>query len=82
MAKTELPEHTLRIIRQRIGLEEYDKSRDDYIQNRPKFDNVRSLVGWELGTEAWADQFLYWMRDAGMDMSSLKKDLGSIMEHL
>ena len=58
-------------LRQRLGLEEDDISKDDDIKSMDSMDRVRMLCGWELGDTSWCDVFLGWMRSQGLNVDAL-----------
>lgn len=53
-------------LRQRLGLEPDDASRDDYIAKLSPMERLKMLCGWHIGDPNWATTFLDWARDAGM----------------
>lgn len=53
-------------LRQRLGLEEDDPSRDDYILSLTPMRRVRMLSGWTLGDETWAETFQDWCNSQGI----------------
>jgi hypothetical protein len=55
-------------MRQRLGLEPNDESRDDYIKSKTPMQRLRMLCGWHLGDENWASNFVEWAKDAGFDV--------------
>ncbi len=59
------PEHILRVIRQRRGLDDNDTSQDSKIDALTPRKKLRALAGWELGDEGWADVFIEWANDCG-----------------
>ena len=56
----------IKMLRQRLGLEEDDQSRDESIQAMSPRERVRMLSGWELGDPTWADVFESWFREQGL----------------
>jgi hypothetical protein len=56
-------------MRQRLGLEPEDTSRDDYIDKMTPHERLRLICGWELGYGEWADSFIGWAKDAGFKIS-------------
>ena len=54
-------------IRQRFGAkDENDTSYDAYILKLSAFERLRSLCGWHLGSENWADQFKEYCESQGI----------------
>jgi len=53
-------------IRQRLGLEENDNSRDESIEQMEPIERVRLLAGWFLGDGNWADTFVEWLESQGL----------------
>ena len=53
-------------LRQHLGLDENDTSRDEYILSLPPFRRVRMLSGWTLGDEAWAGEMKSWCESQGI----------------
>jgi hypothetical protein len=66
-AKPPIPEYIMKDLRERIGLENDDTSRDTEIMERLPMDNLRHLCAWEIGDSAWADWMVKRMRDLGID---------------
>lgn len=60
------PEYVLKKIRQRNGLDEQDTSRDAELNAMPPLQKLRDLMGWEMGSPGWADQFITWAKDCGI----------------
>jgi hypothetical protein len=65
---TQLPIYCINAIRQRKGLEEDDTSKDDEILLMTPMDRLRDVCGWYLGDSTWADAFVDWARDCGMEV--------------
>lgn len=59
----------VKIIRQRIDLDENDDSRDEFVHAMTPLTKLRHLVAWELGDEGWADWFLSRARKCGYTVS-------------
>lgn len=55
-------------LRQRLGLDEGDASRDAYIESLTPHQRLEMLCGWHLGYPDWAITFLSWARDAGFEI--------------
>lgn len=64
--KSGIPEHLMKPLRERLGLEENDTSRDDEINSRLPIDNLRELSAWEFGDPSWADWFAQRMESLGV----------------
>lgn len=54
------PNYLMRDIRQRLGLDENDTSRDTEIEAMTPEKKLRAVVGWHLGDEQWANDFINW----------------------
>lgn len=61
------PEYIMQEIRQRRGLDKNDKSEDSAILLMSPMEKLKKVVAWNLGSERWADEFLTWARDCGID---------------
>lgn len=59
------PEHLLQKIRQREGLKKDDTSEDDRIEKMSPLRKFRRVMGWEFGSDYWADRALEWAKDCG-----------------
>lgn len=55
----------LHILRQRLGLEDDDDSKDGIIAKYSPEKIVRELSAWHLGDPRWAESFAYWMKKYG-----------------
>lgn len=66
----EIDEDDLKKMRQRLGLEENDTSRDEYLKGLPPFERVRIIAGWLLGDERWADNFFVWCNSQGLYLTT------------
>ena len=64
----QIPEHILKIIRQRLNLGENDKTHDELIAEMSPMDRLRNVTGWELGGREWADTVINWANDCGMEI--------------
>lgn len=64
--KPEIPEYLMKPLRERLGLDENDKSRDSEISSRLPIDNLRELSAWEFGDPSWADWFVQRMQALGV----------------
>lgn len=53
------PDHILRTLRKRRGLDETDTSIDTALDQMEPMDKLRECVAWELGSRHWADRVLY-----------------------
>ena len=65
------PEHILKIIRQRIGLNENYTGSDAEIDAMTPINKLRHLVGWELGDEEWADEILRMAEECGLQITDV-----------
>ena len=61
-----IPEHLMKPLRERLGLDENDTSRDGIINNRPAITNLEELCAWEFGDPSWARWFIKRMDDLGI----------------
>ena len=55
-------------MRQRLGLEEGDTSRDNDIENMDPHQRLRLICGWYLGDPSWASTVIEWAKDAGFEV--------------
>ena len=55
-------------MRQRLGLDEDDSSRDADIERMSPRQRLEMLCGWHLGHSDWARTFLSWAKDAGFEI--------------
>jgi hypothetical protein len=60
-----IPLHIKQVVRQRLGLEQNDQSRDADIDAMEPIRLLRHVCGWKLGDSYWAETFLGWARDCG-----------------
>jgi hypothetical protein len=51
-----IPEYLMNPLRERLGLEDDDTSRDSEINAREPMENLRELSAWEFGDSGWAVQ--------------------------
>ena len=58
----------------RLGLDEHDTSRDDYINSLPPMKRVGMITGWELGSEAWAREFKLYFESQGLYLTTVKPE--------
>jgi len=56
-------------IRQRLGLDEADTSKDDMILKMDPLRRVAKIAGWYLGDEEWAYTFKRWCESQGLYMT-------------
>lgn len=59
-------------MRQNLGLEAGDASRDADIESMTPEQRLGLVCGWHLGDRSWARTFLSWARDAGYKISEPK----------
>lgn len=52
-------------MRQRLGIEEDDDSRDGYIEGLSPMERLKLICGWNLGHPGHAAHILDWVKDAG-----------------
>jgi hypothetical protein len=57
-------------MRQRMGLDETDKSRDVDIVKMEPMDRVRLIAGWYLGSDDWADTFKEYFESQGLYLTT------------
>jgi len=62
----------IEIMRQRLGLDEDDTSKDELIQKMRPFERVKLIIGWKLGDESWGDLFKYWCESQGLEIVEKK----------
>jgi len=60
-------------MRQRLGLEPDDISRDTEIEKMSPTDRLGLIAGWNLGYSGWEHTILNWVRDAGFKVSEAAK---------
>lgn len=56
-------------MRQRLGIDPDDASKDDVIEKMTPEERLGLLCGWHLGDPAWSRTFLNWARDAGFKIT-------------
>lgn len=66
MANT--PAHILKRLRQREGLDATDGSQDAELNAQAPMTKLRNVIAWELGDPSWADQFMTWAKDCGIEL--------------
>ena len=69
MAK--FPEHIMRDLRNRIGLEPDDESKDDIINNYTSRKAFEESIAWWLGDWEWADTIMMLAKDCGIKIDGL-----------
>jgi hypothetical protein len=57
-----------RMIRQVLGLDETDTSRDEEIDRMEPRKALRLCCQWELGDPYWADTFEFWAKSCGLEV--------------
>lgn len=57
-------------MRQRLGVEAADTTKDSMIEKMTPEGRLRLLCGWRLGDPSWASSFLDWAEDAGFKISN------------
>jgi hypothetical protein len=69
-----LTDENIEIIRQRhFDLDSDDDSRDSEIDEMTKEEVCACLIGWELGSDSWLDQFIMYVSEAtGRDEEDIK----------
>jgi hypothetical protein len=65
---TPIPEHLMRNLRERKGLEPDDASQDRIIRTTPAIDNLKDLCIWEFGDPLWANWFIHRAHALGIDL--------------
>ena len=63
------PDHIMEAVRGRLGLDEFDTSKDADIERRPAEKVVGWAVGWDLGDDSWADSIIRTALDCGYTIS-------------
>jgi hypothetical protein len=58
-------------MRQRLGLEADDTSRDRQIEEMEPMERVRLLAGWTLGDPDWADTFKDFFESQGLYLAPM-----------
>lgn len=66
---SDTPKHILTKLRQRAGLGSQDSSADAELHAMEPLDKLRNVIAWEIGDPAWADQFLTWAKDCGIQIN-------------
>jgi len=61
-------------MRQRLGLDENDTSKDKYLEQMKPFDRVKLIIGWEFGDESWGDTFKEWCDSQGLYLTTNAND--------
>lgn len=56
-------------MRQRLGLEEDDASRDPEIEKMSPTERLGLIAGWKLGYSGWEHTILDWVEDAGFKLT-------------
>lgn len=69
-----LTDENIDIIRQRhLGLDEGDDSRDEEINEMTQEEVCACLIGWNLGSDSWLDEFVSHVSEAtGKDEEEIK----------
>lgn len=65
-------------IRQRLGLEPEDNSKDDYILQLQPFDRVKLIVGWYIGHDNWGNTFKSFCESQGIYLTTNQNNEGVI----
>jgi hypothetical protein len=60
-----IPEHMMKMLRGRYGLESDDTSKDRHIREMSPEQIVRECAGWKLGDPYWAKCIAGWMNAVG-----------------
>ena len=55
-------------MRQRLGLEPHDTSKDSQISAMTPMQRLELLCGWHFGDPSWASTVIEWAKDAGFDL--------------
>ena len=66
-------ELAMRILRQRLGLEEDDTSKDELIKTYSQREALAELCGWEFGDSRWSQVFEKWCGWVGLEIVEKKK---------
>jgi hypothetical protein len=64
-----ISETVKRAVRQRLGLDADDTSRDAEIESTAPMKLLRDVCGWHIGDPAWADSFIEWAKGCGFDVT-------------
>jgi hypothetical protein len=64
----------LNTLREALGLEPDDESRDDEIKQMTAMDQFRLVMQWEFGDPTWAEQIKDWMEECGFDVQEIQKE--------
>lgn len=67
-----MKENILKMIRQRNGVDENDKSIDKEIMEMTPLQKLEDVCGWEFGYSSWATQLLEWAGDCGFKIEEDK----------
>jgi len=57
-------------MRQRLGLDENDKSKDLEIEEMEPLERVALIAGYELGDSSWAHTFKEWCESQGLYLTT------------
>lgn len=60
-------------MRQRLGLDENDTSKDVFIEEMDPLERVRLIAGWYLGDGSWADTFMEYFQSQGIYLTTDQK---------
>jgi len=60
-----IPNYVMEVLRQRLGLDSDDVSRDEHLLKYSPERMVRELAAWHLGDPIWAVTVAQWMVDVG-----------------
>jgi len=63
-----VPEHILKRLRQRAGLNATDDSQDSDLVAQPPMQKLRNVIAWELCNPSLADDFLTWAKECGIEL--------------
>lgn len=61
-----IPEYLMKPLRERLGLEPDDSSKDKIINDRSPISNLQELCAWEFGDSSWANWFLERAKNLGI----------------
>lgn len=63
------PAHIMKTLRQRNGIAADDTSFDAELDAMPPLQKLRAVAAWELGSPDWADQFITWATQCGIQIT-------------
>ena len=68
------PTYIMEILRQQAGLKKDDESKDNVLSNTKPMDALRARVAYRFGYAEWADDFIRWAKDCGLEIVERKDE--------